>query len=313
MPRTDERQKPVDGRTNVDGRSAPISRHTQIKKSLCDQIQKRPGIQDQRELLMRVRVIAIDWSGDRKNAHKKIWLGEVVAGQLRRLESGWNQEGIAGHLLNLAEQNLKMVIGLDFAFSFPAWFFTEHNLETVHALWGLVGREGEKWLAECQPPFWGREGHPRLLSPDRRFRRTESTTPTTTGIRPKSVFQIAGAGAVGTGSLRGMSLLHRLHQAGFSVWPFDPPGWPRVIEIYPRLLTGVVNKSDRTDRTRYLREQYPSIDEPLHETAASCEDAFDAAVSALIMDKDLDELLALTPTTDPQTKLEGHIWCPQTQ
>ena len=43
------------------------------------------------------------------------------------------------------------------------------------------------------------------------------------GIAPKSVFQIGGAGSVGTASLRGMPVLQRLREAGFAVWPFDRP------------------------------------------------------------------------------------------
>lgn len=74
------------------------------------------------------------------------------------------------------------------------------------------------------------------------LRRTDREAPAIGGIRPKSVFQIGGAGAVGTGSLRGMPILKRLRDAGFAVWPFDAPRWPCVVEIYPRLLTGAVNK-----------------------------------------------------------------------
>lgn len=38
----------------------------------------------------------------------------------------------------------------------------------------------------------------------------------TTGFRPKSVPQIGGAGAVGTGSLRGLPVLHQLHDDAVS-------------------------------------------------------------------------------------------------
>src|SRR5947207_2673911 len=74
------------------------------------------------------------------------------------------------------------------------------------------------------------------------LRRTDRDVPGIGGIRPKSVFQIGGAGAVGTGSIRGMSLLKRLSDAGFAVWPFDSAQFPLVVEIYPRLLTGSVKK-----------------------------------------------------------------------
>ena len=44
------------------------------------------------------------------------------------------------------------------------------------------------------------------------------------GLSPKSIFQLAGPGAVGPGSLRGMPLLTTLRDRGFAVWPFDPVG-----------------------------------------------------------------------------------------
>ena len=166
-------------------------------------------------------------------------------------------------------------------------------------------------MAACQPPCWGRpDRHCPETSPEARFRRTELEVPGTAGIRPKSVFQIGGAGAVGTGSLRGMRLLHRLHAAGFSIWPFDPPGWPRVVEIYPRLLTEAVNKSSAAARADHLDARHPELGADLRRRAASSEDAFDAAFSALVMARHLDELIALAPATDPKERLEGWIWHP---
>src|SRR5207249_2347049 len=99
----------------------------------------------------------------------------------------------------------------------------------------------------------------------------------------KSVFQIAGAGAVGTGSLRGMPALLDLRAAGFAIWPFDPPRLPMAVEIYPRWLTGRVNKSSPIARALYLATRFGEENRALLRTAASSEDAFDAAVSALRM------------------------------
>jgi len=203
-----------------------------------------------------------------------------------------------------------MVVGLDFAFSLPAWFLEQRGLASAHELWALADREADAWLAACLPPFWGR-GRTRRPELAAHFRRTELDVPATAGIRPKSVFQIGGAGAVGTGSLRGMRLLHRLSEAGFSVWPFDPPGWPRVVEIYPRLLTGPVNKSSADGRAACLAGQQPGPGGELPGLAASNEDAFDAAVSGLVMAERLDDLIAPGPTTDREEALEGKIWEPR--
>ena len=153
---------------------------------------------------------------------------------------------------------------------------------------------------------------------DRRRRRASSgfgqtereTANSVGGISPKSVFQIGGAGAVGTGTLRGMPVLHRLHEAGFSVWPFCEPGLPVVIEIYPRVLTGAVNKSSARHRREYMEREYGQLEAVARNSAASCEDAFDAAVSALVMWEHRDELASLPAARDDIERLEGAIWRP---
>ena len=123
------------------------------------------------------------------------------------------------------------------------------------------------------------------------------------------MFQVGGAGAVGTGSLRGMPLLQRLHDEEFSIWPFDPPGWPRVVEIYPRLLTGAANKGRRDKRVDYLQVR-AGIPAPLRDLAIESEDAFDAAVSAIVMSENIERLTNLPYPLDAQRQIEGVIWHP---
>src|SRR5207253_5004720 len=158
----------------------------------------------------------------------------------------------------------------------------------------------------CEPPFWGRRGHPR---PDEYsgFRRTELGLP----HKPKSIFQIGGAGAVGTGSIRGMPLLLKLHESGFGIWPFTAPNRrPTVVEIYPRLLTGPVRKSNAAARERLLCDRFPHLSDSHRQLAIGSEDAFDATVSALVMIHHAADLAALAPEADSALKLEGRIWHP---
>jgi hypothetical protein len=92
------------------------------------------------------------------------------------------------------------------------------------------------WLAGQAPwPFWGRGGTPKRieLEAERAFRTTERDAALQQTTAPKSIFQLVGSGQVGPGSIRGMPILHRLREAGFSVWPFDEARWPLVIELYP--------------------------------------------------------------------------------
>ena len=259
-----------------------------------------------------MRVLAVDWSGALTGAHKKIWLAEASGGNLVRLESGRGRDETADLLLAEAAATPGLVVGLDFAFSLPAWFLAERDLRNAQELWALVDREGEAWLRECRPPFWGRPGACRPLADGLRdqLRHTEQVAPNTGSSRPKSVFQIGGAGAVGTGSLRGMRLLNRLHANGFSVWPFDPPGWPRVVEIYPRLLTGPVVKSSRAACEDYLRGHHPGLGARWLPVASASEDAFDAAVSALMMAEHVDSLCDLPRADSEVISQEGLIWYP---
>lgn len=198
-----------------------------------------------------------------------------------------------------------LVVGLDFAFSFPAWFVRQRlGARDVLAVWDAAAAHGEQWLDECEPPFWGRSTK-RPAEPNDRpaLRRTERES----HFFPKSVFQVGGAGAVGTGSIRGMPLLATLSAAGFAIWPFDGASERMVIEIYPRILTGPVVKSERRARERYL-EHDGRIPPELFDVAVSAEDPFDAAVSALEIARHVDEINGLR--AQPDYALEGAIWRP---
>jgi Protein of unknown function (DUF429) len=246
-----------------------------------------------------VRVVAIDWSGKAKGAEEFIWLAEVRDGRLAELRNGLGRAEVVAWLVDEHPD----VVGLDFAFSFPAWWCAARGWTRVEEAWAAAGDEGEAWLADCDEPFWGRPGKTNLHTPERAMRRTDQGG-------AKSVFQIGGAGAVGTGSIRGMPHLLTLAEAGFAVWPFSA-GRPLVVEIYPRALTGPVHKSRWAERRELLTTRFAGAQpEVLLERAAGSEDAFDAAVSALVMAGHAVELAALEPASDPVDSIEGRIWRP---
>ena len=261
------------------------------------------------------RVIAIDWSGAKSGAKSKIWLAEVRDGRLTRLESGRDRREVVAHVIDHASADPGVVVGLDFAFSFPRWYSEQLGTTSIEELsienvWNLVAEQGEDWLRNCPDPFWGKPGRGKPELPEH-FRLSEKCASKTKGANPKSVFQIAGAGAVGTGSIRGMPYLTKLREARFSIWPFHEVQTPLVIEIYPRLLTGSVNKSDLDERQAYLARGFPEIDDGLACKAASSEDAFDAAVSAVVMSRHVDEISTLTESQDSTERIEGRIWWPR--
>ncbi len=251
----------------------------------------------------------MDWSGAIAGVRSKIWLAESDGTTLTRLESGRTREELVAYLVKMSQANPNFVVGLDFAFSLPQWFLEANGLTSAYQLWSLAEAKAEDWLSDCPSPFWGRN-RVKKWGIVQEYRRTELAVPGITGIRPKSVFQVYGADAVGTGSLRGLPFLKQLHDAGFSIWPFDEPGWPLVVEIYPRLLTGAIRKSNAEARIKYLTGYDGNISGDMQMRAASSEDAFDAAVSVVVMAQELESLTRLTQTTDPMLGLEGIIWYP---
>ena len=146
------------------------------------------------------------------------------------------------------------------------------------------------------------------------------------GITPKSPFQIGGSGSVGTGSLRAMPFLLHLREAGFRVWPFESASFdpkskaarprPLLLEMYTRLMTGPVAKSNPAARKAYLTTRRKSDPNAAHlpravlQRALASEDAFDALISTLEMVAHRDEIATLHATRDSVLKLEGITWRP---
>ncbi len=220
-------------------------------------------------------IAILDWSAARgpRKGPDSIWLGLASA-------TGVGTENLATRAL--AEQRLRhlvaaalaggrrLLIGADFAFGFPQGF-AQAIAGRAHAfaMW--------EWLAAqvieapgnvtnyrrvaarmnsvfpSEGPFWGNgeavetPGLPRRKPPlpaglpavrhcDQMAR--------SDGQSPKTVWQLAGAGAVGAQVLTGLPVLHRLRQAfagQLSVWPFEQPSAPVILaEVYPSLLGQLV-------------------------------------------------------------------------
>lgn len=251
-------------------------------------------------------MIAVDWSGRTRGAAESIWLARVCDGRLDELENGLDRGEAIAAVIERAERQPRTIAGFDFAFSFPRWYCAQNDWTTGIEVWRAMRDRADDLLKHCEPPFWGRAG----TSAQKQGAPYRETDVSVAG-QAKSVFQIAGAGAVGTGSLRGMPHLVELAEAGFAIWPFDPPGWPVAIEIYPRVFAPGVVKSRHLERRRFLEQSFPEQNAVLRERAAGSEDAFDAAVSALAMATHLDELSNL-PVRPPGSAqhIEGEIWEP---
>jgi hypothetical protein len=257
--------------------------------------------------------IAVDWSGSLSAVRSRLWLAESRGEKLVRVECGFDRDELVRHLIACAEREPNLVVGLDFGFSFPLWFADERGAKSARELWDIVARDGESWLEDCPPPFWGKPfvRRPPPLEGQSPWRLTEIEQLQVGGIGPKSIFQVGGAGTVGTGSLRGMPYLRALQDAGFSIWPFDEARLPMVVEIYPRYLTGPVKKSSAVARALYLQAHHAGESRKVLDAAGGSEDAFDAAVSAACMQRFAGDFqrLARRPRTAVDV-IEGRIWNP---
>ena len=301
------------------------------------------------------RVVAVDWSGDKgPGQRKKIWAGVWTRAAGRGsagkviLENGRSREELAAWLIAMAAETPRMVVGIDCCFSYPAWFLREHGCAGVFDFWQHVAAgQGERWLgigcteAERDLRFWGRphkrptqfsgEGYASMMRRTDMENKVEQAlaggdparAALMRGIQPKSPFQVGGSGSVGTGSLRAMEWLLKLRDAGFRVWPFEDAELaakadtkPLLVEMYTRLLTGPVAKSNATARIAYLklrRKQdalYAALSRTVVAKAEGSEDGFDALVCCVEMVRHRAEFAALKATTNETLRLEGETWRP---
>lgn len=294
------------------------------------------------------RLIAIDWSGriDTSGQRRHIYAATWRAGKFT-LENGRTREEITEWLIQQARETPSLAVSIDCCFSFPGWFLEEHGCDTMFQFWSKANAGlAEQWLAREAPEiarderFWGKPhkrpeqfsgaGYRRMFRfadyDNKIAQALENGDPERAakmrGITPKSPFQIGGSGSVGTGSLRAMQMLARLHDNGFRVWPLEASALtakkpaPLLLEMYTRLMTGPVAKSNPEARRTYLADKrktdplYKGIGRTVLSKALASEDAFDALVSVIEMLRHATDFAKLRATRDPELRREGLTWRP---
>ena len=227
---------------------------------------------------------------------------------------GRTRHEVIAYLIEVAHTSPDLVVGLDFAFSFPHWFAEREGATSVEECWNLVAEHGEDWLAKCGPPFWGRPGKPRPDLPE------------------DGSLSVHGATRHESQESKSQERLpdRRCGCGWHGLDPWNAPlGEPRrrraspsgpftrcALQWQSRSIHGCsltpVNKSDFSERRAHLAaECSPEIGGGLACKAASSEDAFDAAVSAVVMSRHIDEIATLTRSQDPVELIEGATWWPQ--
>lgn len=221
------------------------------------------------------RVIVVDWSAANlptspTNRANSVWIGCHDA------EGGaeWHhrtRSAAEAQLVTLIETSrasgLRLLIGFDFAMGYPAGFAARLTGEAcAGAVWRWlagaitdvenrnnrfeVATRINATFAEGPGPFWS---HPTGQAwPGLPFRRAgidyaalglAETRAAEAVVRgAKSPWMLFNPGSVGSQSLLGLPMIHRLAQLpGVAVWPFTAPDAPVVLaEVYPALIAGPV-------------------------------------------------------------------------
>lgn len=226
------------------------------------------------------RVIILDWSAASapKTGKDSIWAARADARgctaqniPTRAAAKDW----LAAQIYQATQDQARLLIGVDFSLAAPQavtraltgqgdafalwdWLATRiqddaqnrHNLRDVAAAANRALGDG---------PFWG-NGAARDV-PDLPRRKPASHWPEwracetharALGLRPKPIFQLAGAGAVGAQSLLGMAHMQTLRRdTDLRVWPFqDISDAPCILaEVYPSLLDNDVAAQLARDKT----------------------------------------------------------------
>lgn len=204
------------------------------------------------------KFIGMDWSGAKGTRLPGLQIAIAEPGAdvpvLAQPPAGrwWDRVTVLAWL-SKQMRDARVLAGFDFAFAYAhadrgAYFpGTGPELTRARELWGHVERICRDVPDLYGAPFYTRDDLPyrrHFLSPrgkgdlyTMRRRLTESACAAVTSPHP--VMKCIGAANVGTGSLAGMRLLHRLKRDmddHVAIWPFEAAaGRSVVVEIFPRL------------------------------------------------------------------------------
>lgn len=222
------------------------------------------------------RVIVVDWSGraarsPARESKDAIWIGSHSADHATQTYCRSRAEAEAWLHQALAEGG-RQLVGFDFPMGYPTglarrltgqdsaralhgWLAgqiidapdnTNNRFEVAASINRQLAGAGRPW-----GPFWGCPKArpvpdlPSLKTVDyaalglSEKRQVERENPPA-----KPVWQLLGAGSVGSQALLGIPVVHRLAQAhDAAVWPFDAPRDLTLAEVYPSLLAETVTRA----------------------------------------------------------------------
>lgn len=218
------------------------------------------------------RVLVVDWSGRASRSPKReskdaIWIGLCEEGLETQAYFRSRSEAHDWLAVRLGEGG-RQLVGFDFPMGYPAGLARRlTDTDSARALHGWLadrivdGPDNANNRFEVAAdinrllggpgPFWGcpkarpRPHLPSLKTVDypalglEEKRRVERENPPA-----KPVWQLLGAGSVGSQALLGIPVVDRLARTfGAAVWPFEPPRDLTLAEVYPSLMAPAVTAS----------------------------------------------------------------------
>lgn len=198
--------------------------------------------------------LGIDWSGAKSRRLKGLRVAVCRPGGAApalldgpRRDGFWRRNDVLDLLAAEAASGRRLLAGFDFAFAyahadrgayFPGWTGSPGDAK---ALWAMVDRlaaDGDDLYGGAvygaASPLLDHYLSPRGRGAAYSHRQRSTERACAVWTVPHPVFKCIGAANVGTGSLAGMRMLHRLGDR-VAVWPFADPAAATVVEIFPRL------------------------------------------------------------------------------
>ena len=204
------------------------------------------------------RFVGVDWSGARGPGLPGLQVAMATAGRCPPClvpppdgRKNWTRGVFTDWLVETLSGNDRVLVGLDFAFSFPrrdtGEFFPgvpdPDAPSTACDLWQRV----DKICEDTEDFYAGTFVEDERYAPyfqdgaryEHRLRMTDEHCDQKGLGRPETVFKLVGPTQVGKGSLAGMRVLHHLRRqvSHLCIWPFDRLPKSRsvavVVEVYP--------------------------------------------------------------------------------
>lgn len=264
--------------------------------------------------------VGVNWLGGSPAA----CVAFVTHARLVRLETGLGANDAARLISAWADKHGPVVVGMNFGFSLPGWSVDTFYEGSARRLWESMSEykwdsgQGSPWHMKLPPPFWGTGIRPRSSLPaeGRWLRETEVHAWHRTGIEPQSTLHLTAPDSAGGHNVRGMAELAGFQDAGWQIWPFDPPGQKMILEVMPRALwqpharpkAALSDDEARAALTPTICDLLEVDDAALRRSIAGSQSAFEAVFTAWSLSDAAPALPDLS--YNDAARREGWIWLP---